>query len=191
MYNLCKLNPVYPSIHPQPTVGYVHGWYSVALQDSHISPPFRVEPSTGHGRTARVAPLVVDRWALWRIRVRQLEVLAPTYGKTNNVPNHPPDWVMQPISWKKDWDTGAQKKQKEQNTAKCRHVQKRQARIGHKQARWVVSTLALLVVPRLLQLSSCHEEQGWETGTKQETVQNQASIVVKCTKHICKSVRPA
>ena len=37
----------------------------------------------------------------------------------------------------------------------CRtHVRARQARTGHDKARWVVSTLALLVVPRLLQLRS-------------------------------------
>ena len=37
----------------------------------------------------------------------------------------------------------------------CRtHVRARQAHIGHDKARWVVSTLALLVVPRLLQLRS-------------------------------------
>ena len=51
----------------------------------------------------------------------------------------------------------------------CRtHVRARQARIGHHKARWVVSTLALLVVPRLLQLRSCHQEQSWETGTKSQ-----------------------
>ena len=63
----------------------------------------------------------------------------------------------------------------------CRtHVRARQARIGHDKARWVVSTLALLVVPRLLQLRSCHQEQklgDWHQ--KPTTEQNAARLTYR------------
>ena len=69
----------------------------------------------------------------------------------------------------------------------CRtHVRARQARIGHDKARWVVSTLALLLVPRLLQLRSCHQEQSWETGTKSQLRSKMLQDVL--TEHMCKKV---